>query len=223
MSGKAPIFEETVRNYLAQVAQIDLAGIAETLAITVEQGEALIPFLGKTYRVSSSGVFDDSGLEPIHAIRIVLCRYLLLAPPALPRQGEDWVSYKDFRDAAPFVYGFVNNSERAIARNFYRTPWYELPASSRPSGGASAGAWNSPTSSPASFRPCPESRCCSCLMTRMKTFRPNAPCCFNAGRKNFWIWNAWLSSAGCWPIPWPKRPAWGNGPSCDRVQTAFKR
>ena len=118
MSGKAPIFEETVRNYLAQVAQIDLAGIAETLAITVEQGEALIPFLGKTYRVSSSGVFDDSDLEPIHAIRIVLCRYLLLAPPALPRQGEDWVSYKDFRDAAPFVNGFVNNSERAIARNF---------------------------------------------------------------------------------------------------------
>lgn len=118
MRNPAPIFEETVRDYLAQVAQIDLAGIAETLAITVERGEALIPFLGKTYRVSSSGVFDDSGLEPIHAIRIALCRYLLLAPPASPRQGEDWVSYKDFRDAAPFVSGFVNNSERAIARTF---------------------------------------------------------------------------------------------------------
>jgi hypothetical protein len=118
MSGKAPIFEETVRNYLAQVAQIDLSEISETLGITIEEGAALISFLGKTYRVSSSGVFDDSGLEPIHAIRIVLCRYLLLAPPALPRQGEDWVSYKDFRDAAPFVSGFVNNSERAIARNF---------------------------------------------------------------------------------------------------------
>ena len=62
-------------------------------------------------------MFDDSGLEPIHAIRIVLCRYLLLAPPALPRQGEDWVSYKDFQDATPFVSGFVNNSERAITRN----------------------------------------------------------------------------------------------------------
>jgi hypothetical protein len=118
MSGKIPIFEETVRDYLAQVAQIDLAGIAETLAITIDQGEAVIPFFGKIYRVSSSGVFDETGLEPIHAIRIVLCRYLLLAPPVFPRQGEDWVSYKDFRDAAPFVSGFVNNSERAIARNF---------------------------------------------------------------------------------------------------------
>jgi hypothetical protein len=118
MSNQAPIFEETVRDYLAQVAQLDLAGIAETLAIMVEKEEAFIPFFGKTYRVSASGVFDASGLEPIHAIRIVLCRYLLLAPPALPREGEDWVSYKDFRDAAPFVSGFVNNSERAIARNF---------------------------------------------------------------------------------------------------------
>ena len=171
MSAKAPIFEETVRNYLAQVAQIHLAGIAETLAVTVEQGEALIPFFGKTYRVSGSGVFDDSGLEPIHAIRIVLCRYLLLAPPALPREGEDWVSYKDFRDAAPFVSGFVNNSERSIARNFSgrlgtapgRRPavWEPYPR-----------RWNYPTSSPAGFRPCPKSPCSCCLMMRMKISGP---------------------------------------------------
>jgi hypothetical protein len=118
MSNPAPIFEETVRNYLNQVAQIDLAGIAESLAIIVEQGAALIPFLGKTYRVSPSGVIDPTGLEPIHALRVVLCKYLILCPEPVPVDGEDWVSYKDFKDAAPFVTGFVNNSERAIARNF---------------------------------------------------------------------------------------------------------
>jgi hypothetical protein len=118
MSGKALIFEETVRNYLAQVAQIDPAGIADTLAISVKQREAVIPFLGKTYRVSRAGVRDESGREPIHAVSIVLCRYLILAPPQFPLSGEDWVSYKDFKDAAPFVGGFVNNSERALARHF---------------------------------------------------------------------------------------------------------
>ena len=118
MSTKAPVFEETLRNYLAQVARIDPAGIAETLAISVEQGEAIIPFLGKTYRVSRAGVRDESGAEPIHAVSIVLCRYLILAPQEFPRRGEDWVSYKDFKDAAPFVGGFVNNSERAVARHF---------------------------------------------------------------------------------------------------------
>jgi hypothetical protein len=118
MSEKAPIFAETLRNYLAQVAQIDPGGIADTLDITVEQGGAVIPFLGKTYRVSGSGVRDETGREPIHAVSIVLCRYLLLAPPQIPLSGEDWVSYKDFKDAAPFVGGFVNNSERAVARHF---------------------------------------------------------------------------------------------------------
>jgi hypothetical protein len=118
MSGKAPIFEETLRNYLAQVAQIDPGGIADTLDITLEQGGAVIPLLGRTYRVSAAGVLDESGREPNHAVSIVLCRYLILAPAQFPLSGEDWVSYKDFKDAAPFVGGFVNNSERAIARHF---------------------------------------------------------------------------------------------------------
>ncbi|MBI5584467.1 MAG: DUF3786 domain-containing protein [Deltaproteobacteria bacterium] len=118
MSEKAPVFEETLRNYLAQVARIDPAEIADTLAISMEQGAALIPFLGQTYRVSRTGVLDESGREPLHAVSIVLCRYLILAPPQFPLSGECWVSYKDFKDAAPFVGGFVNNSERAIARRF---------------------------------------------------------------------------------------------------------
>ena len=118
MSDKAPIFEETVRQYLVRVAQLDLAGMAETLGITVEQREAFIPFLGKTYRVSPSRIIDASNREPIHAVSVVLLKYLILSPGRVPPGGEDWVSYKDFRDAAPFVNGFVNNSERAIARNF---------------------------------------------------------------------------------------------------------
>jgi hypothetical protein len=118
MSNQAPIFEETVRNYLNQVARIDPVRIAESLGLRVEQGEVLIPFFGRFYRVSPRGIFDPSGREPLHALSVVLCKYLLLSPDQVPRDGEDWVSYKDFRDAAPFVTGFVNNSERAIARTF---------------------------------------------------------------------------------------------------------
>lgn len=118
MSNQAPIFEETVRNYLIQVAQLDLARIAEPLGLRVEQGEVLIPFFGRVYRVSPRGIFNPSGLEPMHAVSVVLLKYLILSPGQVPPSGEDWVSYKDFKDAAPFVTGFVNHSERAIARNF---------------------------------------------------------------------------------------------------------
>ncbi len=118
MSNQAPIFEETVRNYLNQVAQLDLGRIAELLGLRVEQGEAFIPFFRRVYRVSPRGIFNPSGLEPMHAVSVVLLKYLILSPGQVPPGGEDWVSYKDFKDAAPFVTGFVNNSERAIARNF---------------------------------------------------------------------------------------------------------
>ena len=59
MSNQAPIFEETVRNYLNQVAQIDRTRIAETLGLRVEQGEVFIPFFGRVYRVSPSGMSGD--------------------------------------------------------------------------------------------------------------------------------------------------------------------
>lgn len=117
MTVKSPIFEETYKNYLAQIAGIDISSRAARLGIRVKEGEALIPLFGKTFRVSPLGVFDPTGKGPDHAVRVVLCKYLLLCPEAEPN-GEDWVSFKDFRDAAPFVSGFINNTEKALVKQF---------------------------------------------------------------------------------------------------------
>lgn len=117
MTLKSPIFEETYKNYLAQVAGIDMPSRTTILRIGLKEEEAFIPLLGKAYRVSPAGVFDPSGQEPDHAVRVVLCKYLLLCPETEPI-GEDWVSYKDFKDAAPFVGGFINNTENALVKHF---------------------------------------------------------------------------------------------------------
>jgi len=117
MSLRSPIFEETYKNYLAQVARIDVAACAVPLGIQAEGQDALIPFFRQSYRVSPQGVLDPSGQQPTHAVSVVLCKYLLLCPPMKP-QGDEWVSFKDFKDAAPFVGGFVNNTERAILKKF---------------------------------------------------------------------------------------------------------
>jgi Domain of unknown function (DUF3786) len=117
MSGKSSIFAETYKNYLAQVGRIDLKLTAERLGIALAGEEAEIPFFGQLFRVSSRGVFDLEGREPAFAVRVALCRYLLLAPKNAPA-GEAWVSYKDFKDAAPFVGGFVSRTEQALVRYF---------------------------------------------------------------------------------------------------------
>ncbi len=117
LSENSPIFEKTYRDYLAQISGIDLKSVAEKLGIDIRKDEAIIPLFGKPYRVSEKGVFDRSDLQPSHSARVVLFKYLLLCPEEEPC-GREWVAFRDFKDAAPFVEGFSNTSEHEIEKNF---------------------------------------------------------------------------------------------------------
>ena len=114
---KAPVFDQIYQDYLRRLGQIDLHTKASTIGTEMEEDSILIPLFGQSYKVSPKGILDPSGKEPIHSIKVVLCQYLLHVPASQPG-GEDWVSYKDFKDASPFVGGFQNNTEKAIAKNF---------------------------------------------------------------------------------------------------------
>lgn len=122
MAEKSPVLEKTYRDYLKRVAALDLSGKPDMLGIRLTHEGISIPFFGRDYLVSSRGVAGPDGEEPIHAVSVVLCQYLLLAPPSLPEDEDDWVSYRDFRDAAPFAGAFANNTEKRIAGNFGDRP-----------------------------------------------------------------------------------------------------
>ncbi|MBF0119142.1 MAG: DUF3786 domain-containing protein [Desulfobacterales bacterium] len=101
---QSPIFEKTYRNYLSQIKFIEKKSIT-------------VPFFGKQYIISEDGIYDSSNNKPIFALCVLLCRYIIFYP-TIPSNDKDLVSYKDFKDAAPFVEGFVNNTEKAIVKNF---------------------------------------------------------------------------------------------------------
>lgn len=115
--GKSPVFEKTYRDYLAQIAELDFNVIAEKLLIQANQDQLIIPFFGKPYRVSANNIIDPSGSRPDHSVSVLLSKYLLLCPKNHPKEN-DWVSYRDFKDAAPFAGAFVINVERPIAKHF---------------------------------------------------------------------------------------------------------
>ena len=117
MTQPASIFEEIYRDYLKQIGQLDFRILGNKIGVGINGNGIVIPFFGQAYQVSPSQIVDSAGKEPIHSIKVVLCKYLLLYPPAEPKEQE-WVSYKDFRGSAPFVDGFQNNTERVIAKNF---------------------------------------------------------------------------------------------------------
>ena len=117
MTAKSSVFMETYQNYLHKIAKIDMDSRSEKLGGHIEGNQMIISFFGQPYKISGRGIKDPSGKQPAIGISVVLCKYLLLCPE-IPSLDKEWVSYRDFKDAAPLAGSFANNTERTIAQNF---------------------------------------------------------------------------------------------------------
>jgi hypothetical protein len=117
MFTKSKVFEETLKNYLGQLGQIEFKYLENILGVAVEKDEIMVPFFGKPYRVSTKSVIDPSGKQPPLEISVVLCKYLLLYPKTNPI-ADEWVSYRDFKDSGPLTSFFLNAVEQPVANHF---------------------------------------------------------------------------------------------------------
>jgi len=114
---KAPVFEETYRDYLKQLAGIDYLSRADVLGASTSGNELIIPLYGKEYRVSHSGIVNPSGEKANFAICVVLCKYILVCPREVMPAGM-WVTYREFRDAGPLIGYFNANTNKTIESSF---------------------------------------------------------------------------------------------------------
>ena len=111
------VFQKNYKNYLEQILKIDFQEIADRLGASTSNDEMIIPFFGQAYRISSQGILNQVGKKPAYSVCVVLCKYILLCPAHDPTE-DDWVGFKDFKDAAPLVTSFSNTTEHAIAKEF---------------------------------------------------------------------------------------------------------
>lgn len=118
MTELAPIFEKTYRDYLAQIGERDIAACAPMLGGTISERGLTVPIFGKPFTISPEGIVDPHGDRPLHAINVVLCKYVLMCPKPDFRGSDQWVTYKNFKNAAPFVGGFTTNAEGPVTKNF---------------------------------------------------------------------------------------------------------
>jgi len=118
MTQKAPVFNKIIEDYLLQIATMDnTANIGKILGVAIEAGQYRIPFFHKQFVISVDKIADELGPAPSHATSVILCKYILLCPER-PDNDESLVTYKDFKDAAPYIGGFKNTAELPIARHF---------------------------------------------------------------------------------------------------------
>lgn len=111
------VFEEIYNQYLEQIGKVELGKISNRIGARIEGGDLIIPFFGSPHRVSASGIWDEKGRRPIHAVSVILAKYVLMAPEREPEDSH-WVTYREFKDAAPFVDGFHGHAQRPIAERF---------------------------------------------------------------------------------------------------------
>ena len=117
MSVTSPVFKETYKNYLDQVAGLEFKSLEKKLGIRADTDKVVIPFFGRLYTISNKSIVDPAGKQPSLEISVVLCKYLLLCPEMAPPEG-DWVSYRDFKDSVPLTSFYANSAEQSLARHF---------------------------------------------------------------------------------------------------------
>lgn len=117
MARRSPVFDSTLNDYLAQVTESDWETLAGPLGIEKMTNRLAVPVLNRQFFVAADGVTDAHGKRSSHSIGVLLCRYILLCP-GQPTGPGPLVTYKDFKNAAPFVGGFRERAERPIAVHF---------------------------------------------------------------------------------------------------------
>jgi hypothetical protein len=114
---KEHIYEQTYKDYLARIAELDFQFLADKLGMQLDGRHVIVPFFGKLYRVSARGISDPSNRQPHLSVSVILCKYLLMCPMIEPLEGN-WMSFKDFKDATPLVRAFYNTVTHPIAETF---------------------------------------------------------------------------------------------------------
>jgi len=114
---EAAVFEQTYRNYLNDIGQIDYLSRATRLGVEVEGSCLIIPLYDRRYRLSPDGIAGQDGVEANPAVRVILCRYVLDCP-AESAAGGRLMTYREFAGAGPLVSYFTSNTYKTIETHF---------------------------------------------------------------------------------------------------------
>jgi len=114
---KSAVFEETYNKYLSHISDIDLLPSSIRLGAEPAGDSIIIPYYGTPFRVSTDGVFDETGKQANFAISVVLFQYVFHCPAEIPIAG-DWVTFREFKDAGPLGDYFTSNNNKIIDTTF---------------------------------------------------------------------------------------------------------
>ena len=102
MTSRINVFKVTYEYYLNQIGKIGFKSLAKVSGVRIQESGVRIPLFGDLYAVSTEGIADVDGNKPSMEVCVLLSKYILMYPVEKP-VGEDWVSYRDFKDTGPLT------------------------------------------------------------------------------------------------------------------------
>ena len=111
------VYNQTYHDYLKQLKSMQFNGKEAVLGITLDGDAVVVPYFGRSIRLTADGLKDEAGRRPDFSDCVVVCRYLIMCPPFEPKQKE-WAAYRDFPDAGPLTVFWADTVEGPLARTF---------------------------------------------------------------------------------------------------------
>jgi len=115
---KASVFHETYHQYLIEIAEIVLQDKAKHLGASYGNNGLTLQFYDTKYMISSDGVVSAHHNDAPFAIKVILCKYVLMAREFTTSFPEKWMSYREFKDSGPLISYFANNTNKTIELSY---------------------------------------------------------------------------------------------------------
>lgn len=115
---QSTVFEETYQTYLEEIRNSDYLSKSTMLGADISRNALEIPLYDRLYRLGDSGIEDCGGTPVPPAVRVILCKYVLMCPAELPRLSDQLMTYREFRNAGPLISYFTTNTNKIIETTF---------------------------------------------------------------------------------------------------------
>ena len=112
------IFDEKYQEYLPLIKNFDFTKKAEILGIQKQNQSFIFEFFNRRIAFDRKDFNDIAGNEVSFAVKVVLCKYLLMCPEKISENSNRLVTFREFTDAGPLYSNFTTNTGKIIETTF---------------------------------------------------------------------------------------------------------
>jgi len=112
------IFDKTYNEYLSQLRDFDFLKKVGILGIQKRNKSFMFEFFNRQIVFNRNEFTDLSGEELTFAIKVILCKYLLMCPEKISESSNRLVTFREFANAGPLFSSFTANTNKIIETTF---------------------------------------------------------------------------------------------------------